>query len=153
MGRQSDALSGARGFTLLELVVTLAVLALAVGLAVPTIGRSTEAIRVRAEVAGFAAMLRHARERAIVTSTPQAVVVDPEARRISRLAGGPDGEVRETRVLSERLSLEASPPPALVVRFEPQGGGSGGDFRLTAGTVVYRVSVDALTGRVRSQRQ
>jgi len=38
------------------------------------------------------------------------------------------------------------------VSFEPQGGSSGGDFRLTAGTVVYRVTVDALTGRVRSGR-
>jgi hypothetical protein len=39
------------------------------------------------------------------------------------------------------------------VRFEPQGGSSGGDFRLASGGVVYRVTVDALTGRVRSVRQ
>jgi prepilin-type N-terminal cleavage/methylation domain-containing protein len=147
------ALTTSRGFSLLELVVTLSVLALAVGFAVPTIARSTEAIRARADVAGFAAMMRHARERAIVTRKSQAVVVDPRARRVSLLAGGPDGDVRETRALPERLTIEADPPPALVVRFEPQGGGSGGDFRLTSGTVVYRVTVDALTGRVRSTRE
>jgi prepilin-type N-terminal cleavage/methylation domain-containing protein len=62
MGRGA-ALSNERGFTLLELIVTLIVIALAVGLAVPAIGRSTESLRVRAEVAGFSAMLRHARER------------------------------------------------------------------------------------------
>jgi len=146
------ALTGRRGFTLLELVVTLSVLALAVGMAVPTIARSTEAIRVRADVAGFSAMLRHARERAIVTRTSQAVVVDTAGRRVSLVAGGPEGEVRETRALPERLTVEAEPPPALVVRFEPQGGSSGGDFRLTSGRVVYRVTVDALTGRVRSRR-
>jgi len=120
---------------------------------VPTIGRSTESVRVRAEVAGFSAMLRHARERAIVTRTPQAVVIDPAARRVRRLAGGPEGEVRESRPLSERLTVEADPPPALTVRFEPQGGSSGGDFRLASGAIVYRVTVDALTGRVRSARQ
>ena len=152
MGR-GDAISDERGFTLLELIVTLVVLALAVGLAVPTIGRSTEAIRVRAEVVGFAAMLRHARERAIVTRVPQAVVVDPAAHRVTRRAGGPEGEVRETRALPERLTVEADPPPALTVRFEPQGGSSGGDFRLASGSIVYRVTVDALTGRVRSGRQ
>ena len=152
MGRRA-ALTASRGFTLLELVVTLSVLALAVGFAVPTIGRSMEAIRARADVAGFAAMMRHARERAIVTRKSQAVVVDPAARRVSLLAGGPDGDVRETRTLPERLTIEADPPPALVVRFEPQGGGSGGDFRLTSGPVVYRVTVDALTGRVRSTRE
>jgi type II secretion system protein H len=151
MGR-GEALKNQRGFTLLELIVTLLVIALAVGLAVPTIGRSTESVRVRAEVAGFSAMLRHARERAIVTRTAQAVVIDLNERRISRLAGGPEGEVRETRVLPERLRVEADPPPALTVRFEPQGGSSGGDFRLQSGSISYRVTVDALTGRVRSTR-
>jgi prepilin-type N-terminal cleavage/methylation domain-containing protein len=152
MGRGA-ALSSERGFTLLELIVTLLVISLAVGLVIPTIGRSTEALRVRAEVAGFSAMLRHARERAIVTRTAQAVVIDPDARRVSRLAGGPEGEVRETRALPEHLTVEADPPPALTVRFEPQGVSSGGDFRLASGTIAYRVTVDALTGRVRSSRQ
>jgi prepilin-type N-terminal cleavage/methylation domain-containing protein len=152
MGHRA-ALTASRGFTLLELVVTLSILALAVGLAVPTIARSTEAIRARADVAGFSALLRHARERAIVTRQPQAVVVDQAARRVNLLAGGPKGVVRETRALPERLTVEADPPPALVVRFEPQGGGSGGDFRLTSGGIVYRVTVDALTGRVRSRRE
>ena len=152
MGRRA-ALSSSRGFTLLELVITLSIVALAVGLAVPTIARSTDAIRARADVAGFAAMMRHARERATVTRKSQAVVVDPATRRVSLMAGGPEGEVRESRTLPERLSIQAEPPPALIVRFEPQGGGSGGDFRLTSGNVVYRVTVDALTGRVRSARE
>ncbi len=152
MGR-GEAIARARGFTLLELIVTMAIVAVVVGLTIPTIGRSTEAIRVRAEVAGFSALLRHARERAIVSQKAQAVVVDVAAHRISVRAGGPEGEVRETRALPERLTVEASPPPALTVRFEPQGGSSGGDFRLTSGAVTYRVTVDALTGRVRSSRQ
>ena len=152
MGRGA-ALSNERGFTLLELIVTLIVIALAVGLAVPAIGRSTESLRVRAEVAGFSAMLRHARERAIVTRTAQAIVIDPASRRVSRRAGGPEGEVRETRPLSERLTVHADPPPALTVRFEAHGGSSGGDFRLASGRIVYRVTGDALTGRVRSARQ
>jgi type II secretion system protein H len=152
MGR-GTALRDERGFTLLELIVTLIVIALATGVAIPTIARSTESVRLRAEVATFSAMLRHARERAIVTRRAQTVVIDTASHRVSRLAGGLDGEVRETRVLSERFTIEASPPPALTVSFEPQGGSSGGDFRLTAGDAVYRVTVDALTGRVRSGRQ
>jgi type II secretion system protein H len=148
-----EALSRQRGFTLLELIVTLAIAALVIGIAAPTIARSTDAVRVRADVAAFSAMLRHARERAIVTRTAQAVVVDPDAHRISLRAGGPSGEVRETRSLPERLVVEADPPPALTVRFEPQGGSTGGDFRLSSGTITYRVTVDPLTGRVRSQRR
>ena len=152
MGR-GKAVGRADGFTLLELIVTLAIVAVVVGLTIPTIGRSTETVRVRAEVAGFSALLRHARERAIVTQTPQAVVVDVIGHRISVRAGGPEGELRETRVLPARVTVEATPPPALTVRFEPHGGSSGGDFRLASGAIAYRVTVDALTGRVRSRRQ
>ena len=140
------------GFTLLELIITLAILAVVMALVTPAIGRSTEAMRMRAEVAGFAALLRHARERAIVSQKPQAVVVDAAAQRVSVRVGGPEGEVRETRALSDRLTVQASPPPALSVRFDPQGGSTGGDFRLSSGAITYRVTVDALTGRVRSSR-
>lgn len=142
----------AGGFTLLELLVTLLVLALALGLTAPMLGRSTEAIRARAEIAGFSAVLRHARERAITSGTPHAVVIEPDAHRMVVRAGGPDGEIRHTRTLPERVIVEASPSPALTVRFEPQGGSSGGDFRVAAGGVAYRVTVDPLTGRVRSVR-
>ena len=151
MGR--GAVAQTRGFTLLELIVTMAIVAVVVGLTIPAVGHFTEGIRMRAEVAGFSALLRHARERAIVSQKSQAVVVDAAAHRISVRTGGPDGEVRETRVLPEQLTVEATPPPALVVRFEPQGGSSGGDFRLASGAITYRVTVDALTGRVRSSRQ
>ena len=131
---------GRRGFTLLELIVTLFVVALVTAIAVPTIGRSTEAVRVRADVATFSAMLRHARERAITT-------------RKGIVSGSGVGEVRESRSLPERLEITAEPPPALTVRFDPQGASSGGNFRLAIGTISYRVTVDALTGRVRSARQ
>ena len=143
----------AGGFTLLELIVVLAILAVVVALVTPSIGRGTEAVRMRAEVAGFSAMLRHARERAIVSQKPQAVVVDVTNQRISRRSGGVDGETRESRVIPERLTVEATPPPALVVQFDVRGGSSGGDFRLSSGNLTYRVTVDALTGRVRSSRQ
>lgn len=142
----------AGGFTLLELIVTLAILAVVVALVMPSIGRGTESVRMRAEVAGFSALLRHARERAIVSQRPQAIVVEVNNQRVSLRAGGPDGEVRETRALPERLTVEATPPPALTVQFDARGGSSGGDFRLSSGTITWRVTVDALTGRVRSSR-
>jgi prepilin-type N-terminal cleavage/methylation domain-containing protein len=140
-----------RGFTLLELIVTMFVILLTMGLAVPMIGRSSDAIRARADVAGFSAVLRHARERAITSRQSHAVVIDPAARRITVLAGA-DGEVKETRAISERLTVQATPPPALTVRFEPEGTSSGGDYRVTAGSVVYRVTVDPITGRVKNTK-
>ena len=125
--------------------------AMAVGLVAPAIGRSTEAVRTRAEVAGFSATFRHAREQAITTQQPFTVVVNPSSR-LQTVTTGED-EVRWTRAFSARLKIEAQTPAALNVRFEPQGNSSGGDYRLSAGGVVYRVSVDAVTGRVKNRRE
>jgi prepilin-type N-terminal cleavage/methylation domain-containing protein len=177
----------ARGFTLLELIVTLSVLALAVALVTPAIGRGTDALKARAEVAGFAAVLRHARELAISTQRPHRVVIDPEAHRMAIVAPPPasvepervapgarrpstdrspstdkspstdaastETQVRETRALSPRLTVEAIKGPELDVTFDARGFASGGDFRITSGGLVYRVTVDRLTGRVKSVRE
>ena len=141
-----------RGFTLLELIVTLFIIVLTIGLAVPLVGRSSNAIRARADVAGFSAVLRHARERAITTRRAHAVVIDPGARKMTVFAGDVDGDVKATRTLPDRLTVQATPPPALTVRFEPEGTSSGADYRVTAGDVVYRVTVDPITGRVKNTR-
>ncbi|HEU5320012.1 MAG TPA: GspH/FimT family pseudopilin [Methylomirabilota bacterium] len=145
----------AAGFTLLELLVTLAIVAVAAALVLPAIGRTTDTVRARAEVAGFSAVLRHARERAITSHTPHEVVIDLTAHRmaVTTAAPGAEPEVTRTRALSPVLRVEATPPPALTVRFEPQGSSSGGDFRLVSGAIAYRVTVDPLTGRVKSVRQ
>jgi prepilin-type N-terminal cleavage/methylation domain-containing protein len=149
MGSREEV--GARGFTLLELLVTLGVIALAVGLALPAIGRSSETVRARAEIAGFSAVLRHAREQAITKRQPHRVVVEPGARRVTVLAG--DDEVRRTRVFPEGLTIEAAAAPSTTVRFEPEGSSSGGEFHLTSGATRYRVTVDPVTGRVRATRE
>jgi prepilin-type N-terminal cleavage/methylation domain-containing protein len=151
MGHQRPAVND-RGFTLLELIVSLFVIALAIGLVIPAVGRGTDTLRGRSEVAGFSAMLRHARDQAITTGRGHAVVVDPGARRASIIAA-PD-EVRQTRSLPEGLEIQARPPEApLTVRFDPSGLSSGGDFQLVTKNMRYRVTVDALTGRVRAERQ
>ena len=102
-------------------------------------------------LAGFSAVLRRARERAITSRQSHTVVIDPPNHKMTVLAGA-DGEVRETRPLPERLTVEATPPPALSVRFEPEGTSSGADYKVRAGDVVYRVTVDPITGRVKNSK-
>ena len=149
MGNRSEI--GARGFTLIEVIVTLLVVAVAVGLIAPTIGRSTEAVRARAEVAGFSATLRHAREQAITTRQQHTVQINLIDRNLTVTAG--EDEVRWTRAFPARLTVRATTPSALMIRFHPQGTSSGSDLRLTSGAVTYHVTVDAVTGRVRNQRE
>jgi general secretion pathway protein H len=141
---------GAPGFTLLELLVTLAVLAVALAVVGPSIGRTTDTIRARAEVARFSALLRHTREQAITSRRAHTLVVDLSAHRVNIVAGD---EVRESRPLPDHLHIEAEPPAGLAVRFEPQGTSNGGAFRVISAGVRYQVTVDPLTGRVRIARQ
>ena len=151
MGHRSEV---ARGFTLLEVIVTLLVLAVAAAVVAPAIGRGTDALQARAQVAGFAATLRHARERAITSQRTHRVVVDPDGHRVSIVAAAvqEEKEIRETRTLSPRLMIETATQGA-EVSFDARGLASGGDFKLTSGGIVYHVTIDPLTGRVKSTRE
>lgn len=139
-----------RGFSLLELIVVLSILALAAGLAAPSISRSTDALKLRAEVAGFSAVLRHAREQAITTRQAHRVVVEPAAHQVHVYAGD---EVRRTRAIPARWSVDAPGDASLAVRFEPHGTSTGGHYRIVADNIVWRVTIDAFTGRVRTIRE
>lgn len=139
-----------RGVTLLELIVVLAIIALAAGLVAPTIARSTDSLRLRAEVAGFSALLRHAREQAITTRRAHRVVVDPADHQVRVLVGD---EVRRTRAIPARWRIDVPGRASLAVRFEPHGASTGGDYRILADDVTWRVTVDPLTGRVRTARE
>ena len=138
-----------RGFTLLELVVVLFVMALAAGLAAPSITRSTDALRTRTEIASFSSFLRHAREQAISTRRPHRVVVDPNDHLVRVYVAD---EVRRTRGIPARWTFDTRDASSLAVRFEPYGSSSGGEYRINADDVAWRVTIDAFTGRVRTMR-
>lgn len=147
-----------RGYTLIETVVVLLVLALAAAVVAPGIGRGLDSVRLRAEVAGVASFLRAARERAISQHVSLEVGIDPEGRTLVVKASEENpargaNAVRAVRHLSPLVHLEAEPPQARTVTFFAYGLSSGGRFRLEAqGAVGYVVTVDPLTGRVSTRR-
>lgn len=140
-----------RGFTLIELAVTLLVLGLASAFVAPAIGRSLDTLRGRAEVSGFTGFLRAAREQAVTRGEAQEVRLDPESRTLV-IVGEGSPAIRSSRSFSYLLSIQPDPPAARTVRFQPQGLSSGGTFQILApGARRYVVTVDALTGRVSSR--
>ena len=142
----------ARGFTLVELILVMFVIALVAGLTLPAVGRGVETLQLRAEVASFSAFLRYAREQAITRREAQEITVNPSAYVLTlRAAGG--GSVRASRRLSPRIAITAESLTGLSITFSPRGLSSGGSFRLVgADGRAYRVQVDPLTGRVTSAR-
>lgn len=144
------------GYTLIEVVVVLVVLAVAGAVMTPAVGRTIDGVKVRTEVAGVASFLRRAREQAVTRGESYEVALDSGARALLfRRAGGDSIAGAEARRHLSPL-LHVAPalggiPPRII--FMPQGRSSGGSFRIEAvGPRVYLITVDALTGRVTTQR-
>ena len=144
------------GYTLIELVLVVAVLAVASLVAAPAVGRAVDGMRVRTEVAGVASLLRWARQEAVTRGQAREVTLDAEGQALLvRRPGGEAAErVEKRRPLSSLVHVVPAPgsvqPP---ITFTPRGRSSGGTVRLeTVGPRVYLVTVDALTGRVTTRR-
>ena len=144
-----------RGYTLIEVVVVLAMLAVAAVVVAPAVGRTADGVKARAEVAGVAAFLRFAHEQAVTRQQPYEVTVDPEIRTLWLRRVSPEsiGTVQASRHLSTLLQIEVEPASARRVLFLPQGTSSGGRVRIVApGPREYLITIDALTGRVATQQ-
>ena len=148
-----------RGYTLIETVVVLLVLALAAGIVAPAVGRGLDAIHVRTEVAGIASFLRAARAQAIAQRRSVDVRIDGDGRTLVRDGGAAGVVLREDAAgrlvhhLSPRLHLIPEGPAGRPVTFFAGGLSSGARLRVESGeTAVFVVTVDPLTGRVAAQR-
>lgn len=143
-----------RGYSLMELVVVLAILAVGAALVGPAVGRTVDDVRARAEAAAVAAFLRSAREQAITRQQAVEVTVDRDAHALLlRRAGREVPAAPPTRLASHAaLRAEGGAIPTGVA-FLPHGTSSGGRFMVRApGAREYTITVDALTGRVTTGR-
>lgn len=141
----------APGFTLLELVVALAIAGLLMALVVPAAGRLYSGMQYREGIREAMTVLTAARMRAITSGKPQDVEVRPDKRSISyagkthTLPSGVNMAVHAARELNREGTG--------VIRFYPEGGASGGgiDIESSRGDGIS-VEVDWLTGAVSQAR-
>ena len=138
-----------RGFTLIELVVTLFILSLAATVVAPSVVTGVETLRARTEAAGIATFLRGAREQAVTHNRAYEVQVKSDEGLIELRAGD---SVPATRRLATGVRVIADPPAARTITFLPQGLSSGARLRVEMGGRSYLVTVDPLTGRVTTRR-
>lgn len=138
-----------RGFTLIELVVTLFILALAAGVVAPSVVSGVGTLRARTEAAGIATFLRAAREQAVTHNRTYEVRVKSEEGIVELRAGD---KVPATRRLASGLRVTAEPPAAQLITFSPQGLSSGSRLRVDMAGRGYLITVDPLTGRVATRR-
>ena len=141
-----------RGFTLVELMVVMVIIALVMGLVGTSMARSISGAEARAASRKLVTSLRYTRARAIIDKAEQVFEVDIEKR--SYKAPGrdevnlPEGvDVTITTARSEVTSEAVS-----GIRFFPDGGSTGGHIDLTVNDREYRINVAWLTGETRLER-
>lgn len=136
------------GFTLIEMVVVLAILALALAIALPWSRKSAEAGRIESVATEVSAYLRLARTRAIASNDEVTVGLDLDGRRV-RMAGWPRSielpahlAVELTAARRELRGRQAA------IRFYPDGSSTGGVIRLRDDRKDIHLRVNWLTGLV-----
>ena len=143
---------GSAGFTLVEIMVVMVIIALIMGLVGTSMSRSISAAEARAASRDLVASLRYTRARAIIDKAEQVFLVDTESR--SYQAPGrdkvelPEGvDLTITTATSELVSDAVS-----GIRFFPDGGSTGGHIELTVNKREYRVNVAWLTGETQLEK-
>ena len=147
----------ARGFSLLEMLLVMALVAAASLLAMAAFGGGMQGMKLRAGAKDVAAQMRFARAVAISSGQPQDVVIDPQSRRWEGARGRsgslPDaGEIVFTGARASQFVDGADAGGKGVVRFFPDGAATGGRVRMSVNGGGWDVDVGWLTGEVRLSR-
>jgi general secretion pathway protein H len=141
-----------QGFTLVELLAVLVVLALAAGLTAVHLGsRGSDGLQTAAYE--LASRLRTARATAIRQSSQRTVVIDMAHRLVTAGSGIAPLRIPGTiSIASQTSAAEQRARGHAGIRFFPNGASTGGSIRLETGRQAYEVRVNWLTGRVAVER-
>jgi len=130
-----------RGFTLVELLVVLAIVGMTMAIALPLLARHLTGTSLNAATTEIRAALRNARSTAIAEDRPVVFRGDP--------GGGYwlDRNHFTLPLMSNTQPLRVAVAGGAAISFYPSGGSSGGRVLVVSGGAERRIAVDMLTGR------
>ncbi|WP_316176024.1 MULTISPECIES: GspH/FimT family pseudopilin [unclassified Bradyrhizobium] len=138
------------GFTLVEMLAVLVILALTVSAAVPLLSRGAGTVSLDAATGEIASALRATRSAAIVQNRVMTLTIDVDRRTFS-------SDVVRLRTFAPEIQAKLTYAAATRVgaavggfRFFPDGSSTGGDLSLELNGHHIRLCVEWLTGTVRT---
>lgn len=141
-----------QGFTLVEIMVVMVIIALVMGMVATSMSRSISSAEARAATRKVVASLRYTRARAIIDKAEQVFEINVDNRSYKapgrKLVTLPEGvDITVTTARSEITAEDVA-----GIRFFPDGGSTGGHIELTINEREYRVNVAWLTGEAKMER-
>ncbi|WP_147653453.1 type II secretion system protein XpsH [Vulcaniibacterium gelatinicum] len=141
-----------RGFSLVEVLLVVALVAVVSLLAAGAVRGGFEGVALRSAAKEVAAQLRYTRARAIATGQPQRFTIDPRAHAWTAPEGR-HGELPEQLGIEFIGAREVQPREGEgAIVFFPDGASTGGRIRLVRRSAAWQVDVTWLTGEVRLRR-
>ncbi len=147
-----------QGFTLVELIIVVVVIALVLAVSYPSLSRGSASIKLRAAGRDILSTFRYAREKAVTEQTGMRVAVDREKQEVTLSDDLGDGSRRYTlprdiqirRMLLGGIEVMEGP---LIVRFLPNGSAEEAEVMLQSRTGSFlRIITDPITGGARVEQ-
>lgn len=141
-----------RGFSLLELLLVMVLIAATGVLAAGVLGGGFARMELRDNVRNIATQLRYTRARALATGMPQTFAIDPRAHAWQG-ADGRSGEVPDSLGVHFTGAREVMPADGVgAIVFFGDGASTGGRVQLSRGAAAFDIDVAWLTGEVTVHR-
>ena len=139
------------GFTLLEIMLVMALVAGAMLMVAAALTRSGDGTRLRTSVAQIANGLRDTRAQALMSQQVQRFVINSEAHQW-QASGRTPQQVHTAIYIDASTAAELRTERGEVIAFFPDGASSGGRIVLSQGGQSWQLDVNWLTGRVDTSR-
>jgi len=139
----------ARGVTLLELLIVLAIMAIVAGFMIPMFGGPISTSELRSAARELAAGLRLAQSEAVSQRRQTFLVLDVAGKRF-KVDNDPHEHKLPSKVELKLFTAQNDLVNDSVgsIRFFPDGGSNGGRITVASGDRKFDVDIDWLTGRV-----
>ena len=134
------------GYTLAELVVVLVIIGLTLAIVAPRLFSSSDGDVIRTTVQSLEMAARTARTSARLTGRETVLVVDVDRRIASIEPDGPSYALPGAVDIVATVAESELDGELAGVRFFPEGGSTGGTYRLSAGEAGIDIHIDWITG-------